>query len=110
MASSTNSNNLRRSTRVPLKIEIGIESGSERVVCEGETILVNLHGALIATEAELALGMRVSIRVYLTDKSAKATVVYVDRENQRHFGVELDRPQNIWGVSLPPDDWEQTLT
>ena len=39
----------RRSTRVPLKVIIAIEDGAESRTCEGETIVVNLHGALIAT-------------------------------------------------------------
>jgi hypothetical protein len=23
-------------------------------------------------------------------------------------GIELDEPRNIWGVPLPPGDWEET--
>jgi hypothetical protein len=34
-------------------------------------------------------------------------VVYVDGDNPLHCGIELDKPQNIWGVSLPPDDWRE---
>jgi hypothetical protein len=98
----------RRSTRVPLKVVIIIEGGVESRTCEGETIVVNLHGALISTAIELSRGMRISIRVYLTDKRAAARVVYVDPENPLHCGIELAEPQNIWGVSLPPDDWEET--
>ena len=75
----------------------------------GETILVNLHGALISTSAQLNIGMRISVYVYLTDKRAKALVVYIDPENPLHCGIELDKPQNIWGVSLPPDDWEDRV-
>jgi len=72
---------LRRSTRVPLKVVIAIEGGAESRTCEGETIVVNLHGALIATEIGLRSGMRISIRVYLTDKRAAAQVVYIDPKN-----------------------------
>jgi hypothetical protein len=80
----------RRSTRVPLKVLITIEGGAESRTCEGETIVVNLHGALIATAIGLSSGMGISIHVYLTDKP------------------ELDEPRNIWGVPLTPDDWEET--
>ena len=58
----------RRSTRVPLKVVITVEGGAESRTCEGETIVVNLHGALIATALGLTSGMRISIHVYLTDK------------------------------------------
>ena len=98
----------RRSTRVPLKVVITVEGGAETLTCEGETIVVNLHGALIATAIGLSVGMRVSIHVYLTNKRAAARVVYVDPKNSLHCGIELDEPRNIWGVSLLPDDWAET--
>ena|SRR5262250_1015545 len=94
----------RRSTRVHLRVVIEVR-GSEKLVCEGETIIVNLHGALISTAMPLSIGMSISVNVYLTDKRATARVVYVDPEHPLHCGVELDQPRNIWGVSLPPDDW-----
>ena len=60
----------RRSTRVPLKVVITVEGGAETLTCEGETIVVNLHGALIATAIGLSSGMRISIHVYLTNPTA----------------------------------------
>ncbi len=98
----------RRSTRVPLKVVITVEGGAERRTCEGETIVVNLHGALIATANGLSSGMRISIHAYLTDKRAAARVVYIDPKNPLRCGIELDEPRNIWGVSVPPDNWDET--
>ena len=98
----------RRSTRVPLKVVIAVEDGVNNLTCEGVTVVVNLHGALIATTLELSVGMKISIHVYLTDKRAKARVVSVDPDNPLSFGVELEKPQNIWGVPLPPDNWDET--
>jgi hypothetical protein len=99
----------RRSTRVPLKVVIDIEGGAETRTCEGETIVVNLQGALIATTIGLSTEMKISIHVYVTDKRAGARVVYLDPKNPLHCGIELDQPRNIWGVSLPPDDWEEKV-
>jgi hypothetical protein len=98
----------RRSTRVSLKVAIAVESGAESLTCEGETVVVNVHGALLSTTIGLRVGMRISIHVYLTDKRAKARVIYADPENSLRCGVELDQPRNIWGVPLPPDDWDET--
>ena len=95
----------RRSTRVPLQVVISVEGGAHNVTCEGETIVVNLHGALVTTAIPLFQGMRISIQVYLTGKGSKARVAYVDPANPLKCGIELDQPQNIWGVSLPPEDW-----
>jgi len=98
----------RRSTRVPLKVFITVEGGAESWTCDGETIVVNLHGALLATAIGLSGGMRISIHVYLTDKRAAARVVYVDPNNPLHCGIELEEARNIWGVSMPPDNWDET--
>jgi hypothetical protein len=97
----------RRSTRVPLRISIKAQSIAEPLSCEGETIIVNLHGALIFTTARLSVGTRIEIEVYLTGKSAKAKVVYVNPLQPLHCGIELAEPQNIWGISLTPDDWRE---
>lgn len=67
----------RRSCRVPLKVVIAIEDGADGRTSEGETIVVNLHGALMATAIGLTTGMGISIHVYLTDECAAAGVVYV---------------------------------
>ena len=110
MVSTLTFREARRSIRVPLKVIIAIEGGAERRTFEGETIVVNLHGALIATVIGLSRGIRISIRGYLTDKRAAARVVYIDPENPLHCGIELAEPRNIWGVPLSPDDWEETGT
>jgi PilZ domain-containing protein len=108
MSSTATFHESRRSTRVPLKVFITVEGGAEPGTCDGETIVVNLHGALIATALGLTGGMRISIHVYLTDKRAAARVVYVDPKNPLHCGIELDEPRNIWGVPVPPDNWDET--
>lgn len=77
----------------------------EPLSCEGETIVVNLHGALIATTVALRVGMRIEIRVVLTNQRALADVVYVDPDQPRICGIGLVKSENIWGLSLPPDDW-----
>ena len=97
----------RRSTRVPLKVVIETRAASARLTCEAETIVVNLHGALISTPVALSVGIAIEIRVFLTGKQATAKVVYVDAAQPLHCGIELEKPQNIWGVSLTPDDWHE---
>ena len=98
----------RRSTRVRLKVTIALEGDGEGLRCEAETIVVNLHGALLSTAAPLRIGTKITIHVYLTDKRGAARVVYVDPENPLRAGIELDQPRNVWGVPLPPSDWDDT--
>jgi hypothetical protein len=97
----------RRSSRVPLKVVIEAQGIAEPLICEGETVIVNIHGALISTSVVLSVGMKIEIHVYLTGKHANAEVVYVDPEQPMHCGIALAVPKNIWGMSVPPEDWHE---
>ena len=94
-------------TRVRLKVAVETQATTERLRCQGETLVVNLHGALILTAVPLRVGIRIEIHVILTDKRAAAEVVYVDPDQPRHCGIKLAKPENIWGITLPPDDWHE---
>ena len=107
MASNQAIYDSRRSTRVPLRVVVEVQDNTDHLTCEGETIVVNLHGALIVTALPLRPEMRIWIRVYLTGKRSAARVVGVDPEYPLSCGIELAQPANIWGVSLPPDDWDE---
>jgi hypothetical protein len=97
----------RRSTRVSLKVIIEAKGLCEPLTCEGETIVVNLHGALISTSTCLRVGMNIEIEVSITGKRTPAKVVYVDPEKPEHCGIALAKPENVWGLSFPPDDWHE---
>ena len=97
----------RRSTRVPLKVVISAQGLNERLTCDGETIVVNRHGALISSTVPLPMGLKFEIHVIITDRRAHAEVVYVDTAQHFVCGIALETPENIWGLSLPPDDWYQ---
>ena len=75
------------------------------LICDGETIIVDFHGALVSTAIAVSKGMSIEIQVFLADKRAQAEVVYVDPQQPLHCGIALAKPENIWGLSLPPDDW-----
>jgi hypothetical protein len=104
VAESERRRNLRRSTRVPIRVRIEVQATG--LSCEGETVTVNLHGALLKTSQPLELGAQIKLHVQLTGKSADARVVFASPENAWEFGIALDRPENIWGISLPPPDWD----
>jgi hypothetical protein len=95
----------RRSTRVPLRVVITAQGLNEPLMCDGETIVVNRHGARVSCTAPLYVGLKIEIHVIITDKRAPAKVVYIDTERPQVCGIALEKPENIWGLSLPPDDW-----
>jgi len=86
---------------------VRIEVQSTGLSCDGETIVVNLHGALVKTSSQLELGAGINVHVQLTGKAAAARVVFASRQSALEVGIALDHPQNIWGVSLPPADWTE---
>jgi hypothetical protein len=98
MRSQTTFPEYRRSTRVPLKVVIAIEGIAKTRTCEGETIVVNLQGALITSGIALSTGMRISIHVYLTDKRAAARIVFIDPEKPLQCGIDW-MSGKIYGVS-----------
>jgi hypothetical protein len=67
-----------------------------------------MHGAFIVTDSALSLRMLIEVQVYLTGKRARASVVFVDPDDCYRCGIALEKPQNIWGISLPPDDWSDS--
>ena len=97
----------RRSTRVQLKVVIEAKGVTEPLVFDAETIVVNLHGALISTAVPLRVGMKIQVHVVQTNTRAGADVVHVDPDQSRVCGIGLVIPENIWGVCHPPDDWHE---
>ena len=87
----------RRSTRIPLDVLVEVQG--KGAAHAGQTVNVNLHGALLRIVAPLKLGDRVTIHVHSTGKSASGTVVFVHADTSQ-CGIELQIPENIWGV--PP--------
>lgn len=97
----------RRSTRVPLKVVISARGITQPLTCNGETIVVNRHGALIFCTVPLIVGLKIEIHVIITGKRSPAEVVFVDRNRPHICGIALAKPENIWGLSLPPNDWHE---
>jgi hypothetical protein len=94
----------RRSTRIAT--DVLVELKDERFAYAGETVTVNLHGTLLRSSAPLNVGDRIVIHVHHTGKSAPAVIVFAGESSQ--FGVELESPENIWGVAVPPEDWDRS--
>jgi len=93
----------RRSTRV--QTDVLIEVQGQDFAYAGETVTVNLHGALIRTSAPLEIGTPVTVHVHRTGRSAPAHIVFATHDSGSRYGIELDHPDNIWGVSATPPDW-----
>ncbi len=40
---------------------------------------------------------------------ADAQVVHVDPERPQFCGIALEKPEKIWDLFLPPDDWNDNI-
>jgi len=83
-----------------------VELKGEKLAYAGETVVVNLHGALIRTSATLDLGSPIIIHVQQTGIAAPARVVFASYDRPPHYGVELEKPYNIWGLADASPDWQ----
>ena len=96
----------RRSTRVPVRVSISALPGTG-AAWEGETIVVNLHGALVRTTAALTFGEAIELEVHLTGKKARAKIAWCGPAHSSMYGIALEQPENIWGIPLPPSNWNE---
>jgi ElaB/YqjD/DUF883 family membrane-anchored ribosome-binding protein len=75
------------------------------------TISVNKHGGKIATFHQLAANDQIVIENPLLGRTVKARVNRVCEkrfaEDPYEVCVELLEAQNVWGVRLPPEDWQK---
>jgi hypothetical protein len=99
----------RRSARVPLEVSIEVDGNSGNLPFKAATVIVNLHGALIRTVRPLDVGSLIYVRVLGGDECS-AKVVHSVSSSLLTYGIELVEAKNIWGIELPPLDWETQPT
>ncbi len=106
----------RRSTRVDWVTPViltGRDASGQPFREETETVRVNLHGAKIKTHHRVMVGAQINIENPNHGLAEKAICVSVEEapqgQTEHAIGVQLVRPQNLWGIENPPPDWERVL-
>ena len=102
----------RRTTRIPLRIPVHLvvqEIDGRTRTLDGWTMIVNVHGARIECKRPFALHEEVLLQVPSSGKVQKGRVVWSGSEANKNgyyeFGLEMESPENLWGVGFPPSDW-----
>ncbi len=94
----------RRSARVKLTIPITI-AASDDFVFGSETVSVSKHGAKIRAgqfAGRLFYGEELSICVRGASRESKpARIVWLDKTDAGHCGIELKEPGDVWGLYFP---------
>jgi len=102
----------RRTTRIPLRIPVHLivqeQDGRTRTL-DGWTMIVNVHGARIECKRQFVLHEEVLLQVPSNGKAQKGKVVWggsqANKNGYYEFGLEMESPENLWGVGFPPSDW-----
>ncbi len=104
----------RRSARLSIIVPVtvqGTDAAGQSFKENTWTISVNKHGGRIATFHRLAVDEQIVIENPLVGRTAKARVNRVCEkrfaEDPYEVCVELVEAQNVWGVKLPPEDWQK---
>ncbi|HMF91740.1 MAG TPA: hypothetical protein VKL40_13930 [Candidatus Angelobacter sp.] len=92
---------------LPLAVS-GQKRDGSHVSGAAETILVNRHGARIRSSVPLEPSMEVRVAMLAPYKWRVGQVVWADNR-EKEYGIELNRPENFWGIYFPPEDWELGL-
>lgn len=104
----------RRSTRLSIAVPVTISGQNTRgeMYREGtRTIVINRHGACIATAQPLAPGLELAIENPPLRITVQGRIIHVSApapdSGSYEIGVELLEPKNVWGIQYPPADWRQ---
>ncbi len=102
---------VRRSQRVSLAVPVLLTSLDPKITYSEScrTFTVNRHGCGLRAPQPLAVQTPVRLDVGPGKASAQARVVMCapakDEKDVWEMGIELDSPENIWGIQFPPSDW-----
>ena len=104
----------RRSTRISIAIPLtitGEDTAGVKFKEKARTVVINKQGAKISTYHNLALGADLTVENQLLGRSAHATVVWLGEKRAprgpMEIGIQLSEAQNLWGIELPPEDWQE---
>jgi hypothetical protein len=102
----------RRSQRVILALPVIVrtEGGPRESSFEEETntLIVNLHGALILLEGKVTRGQMLQVKNRATKEEQPCRVASLGPKSgsKTQVGVEFLKPSpDFWHISFPPEDW-----
>lgn len=102
----------RRSQRVFLSVRVIVrsENAPQNAAFEEETqtMVVNVHGALILLAAKVIKGqkLRMTNRVTKAEQLCQVASLGPKSEGKTQVGVEFLKPSpDFWQISFPPEDW-----
>ena len=106
------SKDARRSSRtsVSIPVEVYCRAGDGREIrVRTNTKLVNKHGASFTSKHRFPIDSEVILSIPKFQKQQQCRVAWVSQEaddkGNYEVAVELENPENYFGIQFPPDDW-----
>jgi hypothetical protein len=107
----------RRSARLTISIPIvvrGTDDSGAPMEEQARTLIVSLHGAMLAVSRQLRLDSEVVLENPALKRKAEAVVLWckqkVTQPSCYEAAVELKQPQDLWGVCFPKDVESSAVT
>ncbi len=104
-------NGKRRSSRVFTRVSVrtsGKNADGRKFRRNGQTIVINAHGALLYLSETMKLGSDLILINPATEEEQECRVVYLGDTTEKgtRIGVEFLSPSpHFWGVDFAQDDW-----
>src|SRR5215472_539594 len=82
-------------------------------------VSMNVHGCRYPSRHDYAVGSWVGLQVLEPGNEANAPMMRAQVRSIHppmsprelyQIGVELESPANVWGISVPPEDWQRALS
>jgi hypothetical protein len=103
--------NKRRSQRIFVQVPVLVEeqgAGEDRLKEETQTLVINVHGALLLLSHKVSQGQELVLTHRRTAESQRCRVVFLGppEGGKAQVGIEfLTTQAGFWHVSFPPSDW-----
>ena len=111
ISTTSDKKEIRRSQRLPLAIPILVTSLDPKVQYAErcETLSVSAHGCNARAPKPLEAGTPVRVDILYSKRAVKAHVIrtapLANDPKAFEMAIELDTPENFWGIKFPPESW-----
>jgi hypothetical protein len=101
----------RRSQRVIIRVPVILEAmiSGEKIIVKGNTVAVNIHGAMVLCSRPLDADTTLEIINDRTRQRTSARTTRAPRESTEGYliPVEFNAPSpSFWQISFPPANWK----
>ena len=110
---STERKTRRRSLRIVMRVPLYVSPADAPATAEWEpveTLVISLHGGMIRSRQQFAVGTTLDIRMQNSQRSTRGRVVWTAARTSGpvfEVGFEILDPPGFWEINFPEDRWSE---